>query len=88
MCDGPITIEECQKFADEHGFELSKFADKIIARTNINNGYCPCVTAKEREEHPENDYQCPCSLCIDDTKEMGHCHCNLFLLKDTTEKAI
>ncbi|MBP5469042.1 MAG: hypothetical protein J6Z11_07325 [Candidatus Riflebacteria bacterium] len=81
MSDGPITLEDCQRFADSQGFELSNFADKIIARTNMNGGYCPCVSAKEREEHPENDYQCPCSLCIKDVREYGKCHCSLYLLK-------
>lgn len=77
-----ITREECEEFAMLNGFELSDFADKIITRTNKNDGYCPCVSEKEREENPENDYQCPCSLCIDDVKRNGHCHCHLYLRKD------
>ena len=74
-----ITLEECKEFAELNGFELSSFAEKIIARTNANEGYCPCVSEKERIEHPENDYSCPCSLCKKDVKSNGYCHCHLYL---------
>lgn len=77
-----ITREDCEEFASLNGFELSDFADKIIARTNMNNGYCPCVSEKERAEHPENDYECPCSLCKNDVRTKGRCHCSLYLRKD------
>lgn len=77
--DGELTIEECQEFADRHGFKLSKFAEKIVARVNANNNMCPCVSAAEREAHPENDYTCPCSLCVRDVKENNRCHCNLYV---------
>ena len=79
MTDNYLTMEYCQEYADKHGFKLSKFAEKIIARTNANGGYCPCVSEKEREEHPENNYECPCSLCIRDVKEFNHCHCSLYI---------
>lgn len=77
-----ITLEDCQEFAEMNGFELSSFAEKIIARTNANDGYCACVSEKERNEHPEIDFECPCSLCKKDIKENGYCHCHLFLRKD------
>lgn len=77
-----ITLEDCQEFAKAQGFELSKFAEKIIAKTNMNGGFCPCVSEKERDEHPENDYECPCSLCIKEVREMGHCCCNLYIKED------
>lgn len=76
-----ITLEDCQEFADMNGFELSPFAEKIIARTNANDGYCACVSEKERNEHPEIDFECPCSTCIDDVKTNGYCHCHLYLKK-------
>ena len=77
-----ITLEDCQEFADMNGYELSKFADKIIARTNANGGYCPCVSEKERDEHPEIDFMCPCSLCKKDVRENGRCHCSLYIRKE------
>lgn len=77
-----ITLEDCKEFAEQNGFELSSFAEKIIARTNANNGFCPCVSEKERDSHPEIDYECPCSLCIDDVNSKGHCHCHLYLKKE------
>ena len=33
-----LTLKDCQEFADMNGFELSSFAEKIIARTNANEG--------------------------------------------------
>lgn len=77
-----ITREDCEEFAKLNDFKLSEFADKIIARTNANNGYCPCVSERERTEHPENDYECPCSLCKKDVRANGKCHCSLYLRKD------
>lgn len=77
-----LTLKDCQEFADMNGFELSSFAEKIIARTNANEGYCACVSEKERNEHPENDYMCPCSLCKKDVKTNGYCHCHLYLKKE------
>lgn len=77
-----LTLKDCQEFADMNGFELSSFAEKIIARTNANEGYCPCVSEKERNEHPENDYMCPCSLCKKAVKENGYCCCHLYLKKE------
>lgn len=74
-----LTLEDYQEIAKKKGFILSPHAEKIIARVNACNGYCPCVSPKEREAHPENNYECPCSLMEEDVKETGHCHCNLFL---------
>ena len=80
MRDIELTREDYEKIAKEKGFELTPFADKIIARVNTCGGYCPCISPKERDEHPENNYECPCSLMEKDVKEFGHCHCNLFCL--------
>lgn len=75
-----LTREDYEKIAEEKGFELTPFADKIIARVNMCNGYCPCVSPKEREAHPENNYMCPCSLMEKDVREHNYCHCRLFCL--------
>lgn len=76
-----VNLKDCQEFAEMNNFELSKVAEKIITRTNANNGYCPCVSEKEREEHPEIDFQCPCSICKQEVEIEGHCHCGLYLRK-------
>ena len=76
-----ITLEKCKKFAESKGYELSSFAEKIVSRAIANNGFCPCVSEEERKQHPENNYQCPCSLLEKDIKEMGHCHCMLYIKK-------
>lgn len=68
-----------KEIADNLGFELSPYAEKIIARVAKNDGYCPCVSENERNVHLENDYTCPCSLMIRDVKEKGCCHCHLFV---------
>ncbi len=75
-----LTREDYEKIAEEKGFELTPFADKIIARVNACGGYCPCISPKEREEHPENNYICPCSLMEKDVREHNYCHCRLFCL--------
>lgn len=72
------TRNDYEKFAEEKGWKLTPYADKIIARVNANEGFCPCVSEEERNAHPENDYHCPCSLCEKDVEETGHCHCHLF----------
>lgn len=77
-----ITLEDCKEFAELNGFELSSFAEKIIARTNINDGYCVCKSEEYRKQHPEIDFECPCSTCIEDVKRDGHCCCHLYLRKE------
>lgn len=75
-----LTREDYEEIAKSKGFELTPFADKIIARVNACGGYCPCISPKEREEHPENNYECPCSLMEKDVREHNYCHCRLFCL--------
>ena len=40
--------------------------------------YCPCriITGKKEED---TKIICPCVYHKDEIKEMGHCHCNLFV---------
>ncbi|MCK9578282.1 ferredoxin:thioredoxin reductase [bacterium] len=42
--------------------------------------YCPCrkVTGNTEED---KKIICPCVYHLDEIKEMGHCHCNLFVKK-------
>lgn len=43
--------------------------------------YCPCrkVTGNIDED---KKIICPCIYHMDEIKEMGHCHCNLFVKKN------
>lgn len=77
-----ITIKDCQEFAEVHNLKLGKFAEKIIERVNVNRGYCPCKSEEYRNQHPEIDFECPCSVCLHDVNEFGHCCCNLYIKKD------
>lgn len=72
------TRNDYEKIAEENGWKLTPYADKIIARVNANEGFCPCKSEEERKEHPENNYLCPCSLCEKDIEETNFCHCHLF----------
>lgn len=80
MKDIELTREDYEKIAKEKGFELTPFADKIIARVNACEGYCPCRTKDEIKNHPENNYECPCSMMEKDVREHNYCHCRLFCL--------
>ena len=80
MRDIELTREDYEEIAKSKGFELTPFADKMIARVNACEGYCPCRTKDEIESHPENNYECPCSMMEKDVKEKSRCHCNLFCL--------
>lgn len=79
MVKDELTLEDYKEIAERKGFILSPHAEKIIARVNACNGYCPCRTKQEIVAHPENDYECPCSMMEEDVKEWGHCCCHLFL---------
>ena len=60
-------------YAKAKGWQLSPFADKIIKRCLMCEGKCPCDTSRG---------YCPCSEHEKEIKEMGHCHCNLFVSKE------
>lgn len=82
MVKDELTLEDYKEIAERKGFILSPHAEKIIARVNACNGYCPCRTKQEIEDHPENNYECPCSMMEEDVREYRHCHCRLFMLPE------
>jgi ferredoxin-thioredoxin reductase catalytic subunit len=60
-------------YAKSKGWELSKYADKIISRSvNLCEGKCPCS--------PERGF-CPCSEHEKEIESDGICHCTLFQKK-------
>ncbi len=43
--------------------------------------YCPCRVVSGDKEM-DKEIICPCIFHKDEIKEMGHCHCNLFVKKE------
>ena len=64
---------ELDKYCEGKTFQLSKYADKVIAAVNKRNGNCPC-----RKE----EVQCPCPMHVKEIFENGACHCNLFVKRE------
>ena len=69
--------EKFEKLAEQHGLELTEFADRVlrIKERQIDEYQCPC--------YPDSvDHYCISPLCCKEAIEKGHCHCNLFKRKD------
>ena len=75
-----------EKVSGHKGWRLhpdGEFLDYLIEGLMINYnryGYfqCPCRDSwGEREK--DGDIVCPCSYCVPDQEEYGHCFCGLFL---------
>jgi ferredoxin-thioredoxin reductase catalytic subunit len=75
-----------RKYAESQGFRLNpddKVVEMIIKGLLANqekNGarYCPCrIVTGDKEKDVK--IICPCAYHRDEIKEMGHCHCNLFV---------
>ena len=49
-----------------------KVREAIIKRLKINDGYCPCVSEKNK------DTKCPCK----EVRTEGICHCMLYVKKE------
>ena len=76
--------EDYFKFAEEHNMKINeKVIDRILTRLSITEGHCPCVPETEWTE----EHLCPCVFCERDVAINGHCHCNLFLKKDSEKAA-
>lgn len=82
------TKEWYEQYAKEHNLELSKFTDKVIARVNASDGYCPCKVAIWKKTKPEelDKIICPCSEHLKEIEETGHCHCFLFVKPENDQK--
>jgi ferredoxin-thioredoxin reductase catalytic chain len=81
-------IEEYEEYAKKKDFILnpnSKFVEVIInglIKNEIEKGerYCPCrrITGNKEED---KKIICPCVYHEDEIKELGKCHCMLFMRK-------
>ena len=74
------TKASIKRMAKKYGFEL-KNLDKILNAKmllfkNDNLKRCPCDSNNPKRF-------CGSALCIHDVVHYGHCHCNLFHLKDS-----
>ena len=85
--------EELRKISEDYaksqGFKLNPNEQIVNAildgllKNEKEHGfrYCPCriVTGNKEEDKKKI---CPCFWHKDEIKEMGHCHCNLFVKGD------
>lgn len=77
-----------ERYAKSQGFQLNpdeKIVDFVIQGLRHNEQkfgyrYCPC---RAITGDPEQDKKsiCPCTYHKDEIKQMGHCHCGLFVAK-------
>jgi ferredoxin-thioredoxin reductase catalytic subunit len=75
-----------EKYAKSKGFKLNPDGEfvKTIIKGLLENEkihgyrYCPCrvLTGDKAEDAPKI---CPCRWHRDEIKDMGHCHCALFV---------
>jgi ferredoxin-thioredoxin reductase catalytic chain len=78
--------DACGSYAKSQGFRLNpddSVVEMIIKGLLANQEkhgarYCPCriVTGDKKEDAK---IICPCVYHKDEIKEMGHCHCNLYV---------
>ena len=82
-------IASSEKHAGEEDLSLNqneKIVEGItnaILRREQQEGelYCPCrKTTGNKEE--DKKIICPCIYHLDEVKQDGHCHCNLFVRKE------
>lgn len=81
-------IENYQEYAQKNGFKLNpnkKMVEGVVNGLLANEKklgarYCPCRRiVGDREEDKKKI--CPCVWHKEEIKEMGRCHCNLFVKK-------
>lgn len=76
----------CEKYAESKGIKLNPDENIVNAildgllRNKEQHGfrYCPCRPISG-DLNEDRDKICPCKWHIDEIKDMGHCHCNLFV---------
>jgi ferredoxin-thioredoxin reductase catalytic subunit len=78
--------DSAERWADEHGYELSKDADIKInellkRKKELGMPYCPCRAYRKGDDERNKTIVCPCSNVHDDIARKGRCHCNLFVKK-------
>ena len=78
------TLEWYKQYADEHGYELTDKAEKVIELVDKCEGYCPCKKFLWEKNRPEemDKIICPCQESPDEIEKQGFCHCRLFKKKE------
>ena len=76
--------QQIEKTADESGYGLTQFADRIAKAKSRFFGAdewqrCPC--------DPDSDRACISDRCKQEIEADGHCHCNCYC-KETTDDAV
>lgn len=76
-------IEWYKAYAEEHGYELTDKADKVIQAVDRAEGYCPCKKIIWERNRPNemNKIICPCVESDEEISRSGYCHCRLFKRK-------
>lgn len=91
----PHTKEWYENYAKEHGYKLTKVADKVIESVNKCFAYCPCrYNMYLKEGRLQNEFDkilCPCVYIEEDMEhckgKTKTCHCHLFEKCDDENKA-
>jgi len=79
----------CEAYAKSQGFKLNPDETKVnmvlkgLLMNEEKHGfrYCPCRPVSGDKQEDAKSI-CPCVWHKDEIKEMGHCHCNLFVKGD------
>lgn len=70
--------EKFEELAKKNKLELTKYADAIlkVKERSIDEYQCPCC--------PDSATRfCISPFCLEEILKKGHCHCNLFKIKET-----
>jgi len=78
-----------ERYAKSQGFQLNpddKILDVIIQgllqnEQKLGRRYCPC-RAITGDPGQDRKIICPCIYHKNELKQMGHCHCGLFVVKE------
>ena len=79
-------IEDYEKYAKKAGFRLNPEREALetlvrgllLNEKRYGERYCPCRrVVGDREEDKKKI--CPCVWHREEIREMGHCHCRLFV---------
>jgi len=82
------TLEWYKQYADEHGYELTDKAEKVMELVDKCQGFCPCRYTmwknQGKTDDEMKDIECPCIFIKEDMQHTKKhtCHCNLFKKKE------
>ena len=79
-------LEWYKNYAEEHGYELTDKAARVIQMVDKCEGFCPCryaIWKKTKTDEEMEAIRCPCIYIEEDmAHNKGNCHCFLFHKKD------